>query len=487
MMTLPTFLADVTYYPLNDFGPAMKGMIIGGLGIFHVFVAQFAIGGGLLMCYFQWLAMTNREPLARQFLDGFFKVLVLVSFVIGAVTGVAMWFTSIQISPVTIGLMIDQFHWLWATEWTFFCLEVGAGYAFYRYSTHLNDKARLTLLVFYAFAAWMSLFWINGILSFQLTPGGWHEDNTALWAGFFNPTFFPTLLFRTVTCLVISSLAACVVINAMPGVDREGKRRLILRCAHFMVTIVLMPVFGLWFLAVIPADSRSWVMGGSVPMTMFANIAVGATVLIGGYAVIGLFMQRLYINGATATLLLALAFGATAGGEFVREGVRKPFTIRKELYSNSITAKNHADPNAKGSVAYLRKHGSVTDDPYPVRNADQYPNDQIVLGEKVFRFQCSICHTMEGANGLVHLTGAWDDEMLRKNIAKLQQLKTFMPPFSGTPTELEALVQRIQWASENEPETWEKTNDPATLARIQKWIDEAGTAPGWPKSLAKSE
>ncbi len=27
-------------YPVNDFGPLMKGLAIGGLGIFHVFLAQ---------------------------------------------------------------------------------------------------------------------------------------------------------------------------------------------------------------------------------------------------------------------------------------------------------------------------------------------------------------------------------------------------------------------------------------------------------------
>ena len=40
-------------YPINDFGPVMKGMVIGGLGIVHVFLAQFAIGGGMLLAYFQ--------------------------------------------------------------------------------------------------------------------------------------------------------------------------------------------------------------------------------------------------------------------------------------------------------------------------------------------------------------------------------------------------------------------------------------------------
>ena len=78
----------MTVYPINDYGPLMPGLVIGGLGIFHVFLAQFAIGGGLLMSYFQWLAQTDRSELARTFTDGFFKLLVLISFVLGAVTGV---------------------------------------------------------------------------------------------------------------------------------------------------------------------------------------------------------------------------------------------------------------------------------------------------------------------------------------------------------------------------------------------------------------
>ena len=192
---------DLPYYPIPDYEPLMKGLVIGGLGIFHVFTAQFAIGGGMLMCYFQWLAQTGRNEHARTFLDGFFRVLVLISFVLGAVTGVAMWFTSIQISPRTIGMMIDEFHWIWAAEWTFFALEIFAGYAFYRYAKQLNDRARMMLLVLYSFAAWMSLFLINGILAYQLTPGGWLESRSVA-AGFFNPSFWPSLFYRTIVAMV---------------------------------------------------------------------------------------------------------------------------------------------------------------------------------------------------------------------------------------------------------------------------------------------
>lgn len=458
----------MVYYPINDFGPVMKGLVIGGLGIFHVFLAQFAIGGGMLMCYFQWLAMRSpkeESQLLRKFLDSYFKFLILISFVIGALTGVGMWFTTIQVSARTIGLMVHEFHWVWATEWAFFCLEVVAGYAFYRCGHRLPDRARLTLLILYSIAAWFSLFWINGILSWQLTPDG----DGGLWAQFFNASFFPSLLFRTVVATTIASLVACAVVNAVPGWTRQECELLVRRASRFLLPMLAMPVLGIWYFGVIPADSRQWVAGGSVAMTMFMTIAVGASVLIGGYALIALRIQRLYISGATATLLLALAFVATAGGEFVREGVRKPYSIRQKLYSNSITP---------DEVRHLREIGVTTNDPYPMRDATAYPVPHLRVGAQVYRNLCSVCHTLDGANGLTHLAGSWTDDMKRQNFAKLQHLKTFMPPFAGTPRELESLVQFIDWHVEGRPKQWPMTIDERDVARIKEWLDEAGIEPG---------
>lgn len=459
------------HYPINDFGPLMKGLVIGGLGIFHVFTAQFAIGGGLLMCYFQWLAQSGRMPLARRLLDSYFVFLLLVSFVLGALTGVAMWFTTIQISPRTIGLMVDEFHWVWATEWTFFCLEVVAGYAFYRYGSRLNDRARMTLLGLYALAAWMSLFWINGILSWQLTPGGWLEGR-GVWAGFFNASFWPSLAYRTVASLAIASLVACVVINAMGGVTREQRRTLINRAARGLLPMALMPLFGAWYLAAMPPDSRGWVLGGSVAMTMFMALAVGASLLVGVYAMVAMVRQRLYINWATATLLCALAFAATAGGEFVREGVRKPYTVRQQLYSHSVAA---------DEVARLREVGIATHDPYPLRGAAALPNAQVELGAMVFRNHCSICHTLDGVNGLDHLMATWTPSQKRMMVAQLQRTKAFMPPFTGTAEEVEALVQLMEWRAAGRPSDWQDSRRAPGYAEqlrmIRHWLDEAESAP----------
>jgi hypothetical protein len=466
---------DFPYYPIQDYGPVMKGMVIGGLGIFHVFLAQMAIGGGLLLCGFERLRQTGRSRHAAAFIDGYFQALVLVSFVLGALTGVAMWFTSIQVSPRTIGLMVGSFHWIWATEWTFFCVEVVSGYAFLRYRNQLSDRGRMVLLVTYSTAAWFSLFWINGILSWQLTPGGWEESHS-IWSGFFNPSFWPSLLYRTVASMAIAALAACVVINLSKPSDRESRRELIGQASKFLAPMALMPVLGAWFLASMPPDSRSWVLGGSVVMTMFLTLGVGTSLLIGVYAVLALLRGRLYINGYTAVLLASLAFLATAGGEFVREGVRKPYSIRRVLFSNSI----------RGSeIETLRRVGSVTHDPYPLQDEARYPTPQLLLGARVFRFQCSVCHTYDGANGVLDLLGTWSTDQKRLNIAQLQRTKPFMPPFSGTPEELEALVQLLSWRHEGMPASWPESNDPAVLAQIRGWLDEVGTTPG-PELMARN-
>jgi hypothetical protein len=100
-------MSQAASYPVADYGPAMKGLVIGGIGILHVFLAQLAIGGGMVMLYAERLQRAP-GPLAtsaRQLQTSLFRTLVILSFVLGAVTGVGMWLTTIQVGARTIGLM----------------------------------------------------------------------------------------------------------------------------------------------------------------------------------------------------------------------------------------------------------------------------------------------------------------------------------------------------------------------------------------------
>lgn len=477
-------------YPTTDVGPLMKGMVIGGVGIVHVFLAQFAIGGGLLLAYLEWRRQRRPdEPHLGRFIHSYFQTLVLVSFVLGAVTGVAMWLTTILVGARTIGLMVDEFHWLWATEWVCFCVEVAAGYTFVRYGKRLSDRARLGTLATYATASWLSLFWINGILSWQLTPGDWIRDHD-LWSGFFNPSFLPSLLYRSVVAMTLAALVACLVIAALPAEHliaggsaagdaavRERRRALVRTVSTFLAPMAAMPLLAGWYVSVMPADSRGWIMGGSIAMTMFVGIAAGASLVIGAYAAL-LFAQRRLValrrwpftlGGPSAAILLVIAFAATAAGEFVREGARKPYTVRDVLYSSSLT---------EPEVAHLRVVGAVEHDPWPLRDEARYPTPQLAHGARVVRALCDVCHTMSGANGLEHLVASWSEDQMRHNIAMLQRTKAFMPPFAGNAADVESVVQLLVWVRAGAPRAWAPPAANAeALAEIQRWLDEAGTAP----------
>ena len=186
---------------------------------------------------------------------------------------------------------------------------------------------------------------------------GWVETHS-VWSGFFNASFWPSLLYRTVAAMAIAAIAACLVIDISGPPECEAKRELMGQASLFLVPMTLMPLLGGWFLLSMPPDSRSWALGGSMTMTMFMGMGVGASLLLGAYALGAFWYRNLYINGFTAALLGALALAATAGGEFVREGVRKPYSIRHVLYSNSLRQ------DELGGCA----DGSVAGDPYPLRD-----------------------------------------------------------------------------------------------------------------------
>ena len=58
-----------------------------------------------------------------------------------------------------------------------------------------------------------------------------------------------------------------------------------------------------------------------------------------------------------------------------------------------------------------------------------------------------------------------------------------MPPFAGTPEEVEAVAQLLRWEQAGAPARWPDATarDPAVRARIRAWLDEAGIAPAGPQ------
>jgi len=146
--------------------------------------------------------------------------------------------------------MVDQFHWLWATEWVCFSVEVVAGYAFVRAGKRLGDRARVRLLALYALASWASLFWINGNPQLAADAGPLPGDRQRV-GGVLQPSFWPSLIFRTAVAMALAALAACLVINTL-DLERERRAALIRRASRFAAPMIGMPLLAIWYVAVIP-------------------------------------------------------------------------------------------------------------------------------------------------------------------------------------------------------------------------------------------
>jgi cytochrome bd-type quinol oxidase subunit 1 len=106
-------------YPIWDL--AIGGSLLMALvAIPHVIVSHFAIGGGLLIALTETLAVKRGDPELRGLAKRSSLVLILVSTVFGAISGVGIWVVAGLVSPGAISALIHTYVWGWAIEWVFF-------------------------------------------------------------------------------------------------------------------------------------------------------------------------------------------------------------------------------------------------------------------------------------------------------------------------------------------------------------------------------
>ncbi|MFQ5654005.1 MAG: c-type cytochrome [Planctomycetota bacterium] len=414
------------------------GLWIAPLAIIHLFLAQLALGGGLLITFFEWQAKRQGEELLREFLHRIFTTLVLITFVSGVICGIAVWLTLALVAPRGLLLLVREFHWLLAAAWVFLCLQVAAGTTYWMHGRFLSYRRRLAVAAAFALAAWLSLFWVNGVLSFQLTPGGWIDDG-GVWAGFFNRTLWPMIAGRTIASITVAALAACIAAHTIGGHDPADRADIVRAATPLLVPLLLMPGAAVWFLCVARGLRGVSVTGAGASITVVFLLAAGVSFVLGGLALITLRGRRAGLSLPAAILLLALAFIATTATELLREGLRKPFLVSGALYSNGVLVEEGEE---------LRRVGVEAFDTWPLRDEDHYPAGAVRHGRRVHRLLCAACHAPRGLNGLLHLSRRWDREMLLFNLRRLDRLKPCMPPFCGSDADLEALADYLLWLRE---------------------------------------
>lgn len=400
--------------------------LIGGNAILHVIIAHFAVGGGLLIVATEQLAARRGEPLWLEFARKQSVVLVLLATVLGALTGVGIWFTIGLVHPAATSTLIHNFVWGWAIEWVFFIVEMAAALLYLGTWQSVSRSTHIRIGWIYFIGAYLSLVIINGIVTFMLTPGRWIETR-AFWDGFFNPTYWPSLVLRTGICLLLAGVYGWLVAARLP--DEPGRRRLVRYLSGWAIGGVALSALGLlWWQAKIPGDARVLVFpaGSLLQQTFLAGVvAIGLlAILVAG---IGYLFPRGFglSAGMAALALAAIFFGAY---ERVREGVRKPFVIYGYMYSNGIRA-DEADR--------LNREGILSKAAWAGIGLAATPTAK---GEQVFRAQCQMCHSLDGYLAIKPLLAGQDAEGLMAFLELLRAGRPGMPPIVGTEEEIKSLA-----------------------------------------------
>ncbi|MDX9753926.1 MAG: cytochrome ubiquinol oxidase subunit I [bacterium] len=422
-------------YPIWEVPKLGGGMVIAIIACVHVMVAHFAVGAGLFVAVTEYKAYAQNRPLLRRFLKDFSFFLVLVSFIFGALTGVGIWFSIALVSPAATSALIHQFVWGWATEWVFFLVEILAGYVYYLTWDRMDPKKHMIVGWIYAFSAFMSLVIINGILTFMLTPGDWLETRD-FWDGFFNPTYWPSLLLRTLSALSLAAIFVTIAVHVAKNYTRDERHEIIQEAGLWLVPLILMVPVSIWYFSQVPSAARDLVMGQAIAMTLFLLFGLASSTLVGFYAYVGLILRKRYINLETATLLAMIAFLATGSMEFVREGIRKPYIIYDYMYSNSILVSDVDRLNHQGVLSWA---------PWTAVALGEHPDvlPQSKRGEALFRAQCMQCHTLDGTNGIIPLIKGWPENSLRHALENLHTEQYYMPPFVGPGKDMHDLTQYL--------------------------------------------
>ena len=435
-------------FPVWDlaFGAGLLMALVAGL---HVFVSHFAVGGGLFLILTEIRARRKKDMELLGWLKKHTKFFVLVTVVFGAVTGVGIWFTIGLISPTATSNLIHIYVWGWAIEWVFFFLEITAALLYLYGWEKLEPKVHEWYGWIYFIAAFASLVVINGIIAFMLTPGNWIKDHR-FWTGFFNPTYWPSLLFRFCICLALAGIYA--LITASVEKNAALKTRIVRWGALWTVpSLALLPLLGWWYIRKIPHDL--WVnTRGAVPTATdsawWACALLGVTLLL---ALVALAMpRRLHI---AFSLLVALgALGAMDSFEFVRESVRKPYVIVNYLYANSVYAA--AMPGDGGFNMDAINQAGVLKTARWVNIRTLTKDNQVAAGHEIFRVECESCHTANGYRGLRQaiVKRHWNHDTTKAMLGGIYMMHNgAMPAFAGSDDELSALAAYVNTLAPNPP------------------------------------
>lgn len=460
-----------------------SGWVIGIIAIIHILISHFAVGGGFYLVLAERRAVKLGKNDWLDYIKKHSKFFMLLTVVAGAMTGVGIWFSIGLTSPEATSSLIHNFVLGWAAEWTFFMTEITAILVYYYTWKKLPNKTHIKIGWIYAAAAWMSLFIINGILSFMLYPGktwlaaaGTGKEASTFWSAFFNPGYFPSLVFRTLVCIALAGIFAIITASRI-DVKKQGalKEEVVKWSAKWLMpSFIILPFAALWYFYSMPEANKALFKRGvsTIGQGIFTQITREAVFLVLASLIAFILVYLLAwkqpksITTAQTIILLISAFAIIGAFEHIREMARKPYVIGGYMYANGTRVGERDNFNKNGYLTDSKWAGEkdkeiwkIIDDEINARFDINTPDWKLLpsgsdaaakafhrRGELMFKGQCMACHTLSGYRSIHKLLRGRDESSIYTMMNLLYDYKedsiyrAFMPPLVGTKGEILSLV-----------------------------------------------
>jgi cytochrome bd-type quinol oxidase subunit 1 len=419
-------------YPVWELTTWGGGWLIAFIAVVHVYVAHFAVGGGLFLVLTEAMGLRSGDQRVLDYIRGHAKFFLLLTMVFGGLTGVAIWLVISVLHPGGTSVLIHNYVFGWATEWVCFLGEIVALFVYYYTFGKMEPGKHQMVGWLYFIFAWLSLVIIDGIIAFMLTPGGWLTSGD-FWQGFLNPSFAPSAAFRTFLALVLAGIYGFITATAIK--DADLRHKLVRWCAGWLLLpFLLMLASGWWYLRALPEDIQAMILGANPEMISIgqAGLWLSAALFLGGL-VMALRLPQTAGRGLTV-LLLVIGLFHMGSFEWIREAGRRPYIIAGHMYSNGLLVSQMPEAQREGVLKLARW----------AHNKQLGDDNRRQAGRELYNLLCSACHSV---GGIMHdirpLTAKYDRFGMDSQLDGMGKVRGYMPPFPGTREERQALADYI--------------------------------------------
>ncbi len=432
-------------YPLWQIG-IPGALLIACVAVLHVFISHLAVGGGAYLVLLEGKAARSGDAGLLAYVRKHSKFFALLTLVGGAVTGVGIWFVIGLVSPEATSSLIHTFVWGWAIEWVFFFVEIAAALIYAYGWDRLDRQSHMAVGWVYFVAAWASLAIINGILTYMLTPGRWLATH-AFWDGFFNPTYWPSLLLRSGLAMVLAGMFGLVTGLRVGSPPRER----VLRYAGIWILLgtLCLVLPARWYYAAFPPEAKTYFFTVLPGMRHIFYLGITAAALSFLLAAVFAVAKPAWLRAPIVAVILLCGLTLMGTVEYTREVARKPFAIGNYIYSNDLRLAEFTRLDAAGFAANAKWINQQTD-------------GELSQGRQIFAIQCGVCHSVDGYRAMAPRVHGWSGDFAADILQHLPALRATMPAFAGNEQDRRAVGAYLASLS---PAVDDSSLSPAELGR----------------------